>query len=423
MLNDTQCRTAKPRAKPYKMTDGNGLYLEVKPNGKKAWRYRFELREGDQVKESTYAVGDYGSAPSGETPEAAQLRKAGRVFTLAEAREERAKARALVVQGINPAHHRQASRLRQASESAVTFEVVAREWVASKDWESQTKGRRLDMFERVVFPKIGRLPIRSVTAAHVLDVLKGAAENNGLTVAAEAKRSMSGVFDLATSTLRADFDPVYPVRKAIPANKTQHKKALTKDEIGQLLADMSGHGGKVETITAFRLMWWTLTRPSETMEAKWSEFDLDAAVWRIPAERMKMRDEHVVPLPQQAVEALKVLKQLTGRHIHLFPNRDDRTRPMAVASFRQALKTVGWAGRYSPHATRTTGSTRLNEMGYSGDWVERQLGHLEPNAVRRTYNHAQHLADRVHMMQAWADMLEQLEAAATRQKPEKCAAK
>lgn len=406
MLTDTQCRNAKPKDKPYKLLDGKGLYLEVKPNGVKAWRYRFELREGTAVKESLFAIGDYVVAPRGETPEDAQERRAGGRFTLAEARDERAKARALVKQGINPAHRRQLDRIRREQESATTFEAVAKEWLALKDWEDTTKARRLDMLARVVFPKIGPLSVKSITPAHILDVLNNAAKKNGLTVAAEAKRTMSGVFELAVSTLRADIDPVYPVRKALPVNKTQHKRPLDHNEIGQLLRDVARHGGRHETIAAFRLMWLTLCRPSEAVEARWAEFDLDAAIWRIPAERMKKRKEHVVPLPRQAVDMLRALHGITGHRDHLFPHRDDRSKPMVTASFRQMLNVLGWGGKYSPHATRTTGSTRLNELGFMSDWIERQLAHAEPNAVRRTYNHAEHLPERAQMMQQWADLLD-----------------
>lgn len=152
-------------------------------------------------------------------------------------------------------------------------------------------------------------------------------------------------------------------------------------------------------------MWLTLARPSEVTEAEWSEFDLDAGIWRIPAQRMKKRKPHIVPLPTQAVELLRGMRTLTGRWQHVFVHRDSKSRPMVSASFRQMLMVLGWAGRFSPHATRTTGSTRLNELGYPSDWIERQLAHEEPNTVRRTYNHADHLAERTKMMQAWADLL------------------
>jgi len=406
MLNDTQCRNAKPKDKPYKLRDANGLYLEIKPNGVKAWRYRFELREDGKIKESVFAIGDYAAAPSGETPEEAKARRDGRRFTLAEARDERTKARALVKQGINPAQQRQLERIKRVQENATTLEAVAKEWLALKDWEEITKKRRLDMLTRVVFPTLGELPVKQVTPPLILGVLKKAAEKNGVSVMEEAKRTLFGIFELAAETFRVDANPVHQWREALPKNKTQHKRPLETVEVGQLLRDFDGHGGRHETITAFRLMWLTLVRPREAVEARWDEFDLDAALWRIPAQRMKKRKEHVVPLPTQAVDMLRALHGLTGRHTHLFPHRDDKTKPMATASFRQALKVLGWAGKYSPHATRTTGSTRLNELGYATDWIERQLSHTEPNAVRRTYNHAEHLADRARMMQQWADMLD-----------------
>lgn len=407
-LTDVQCRNAKPKATAYKLPDGRGLFLEIKPNGTKAWRYRFELAHGTTRRESTYAIGDYTAAPSGESADDAALRRAGGRFTLAEARLERDKARALVKQGINPAHHRQLEKIKRAQAHADTFEAVATDWLALKDWEEKTKARTLDMLTRVVFPKIGALPVRSITPAHVLDVLQTAHKKNGPTVAAAARRAMSGVFSLAISTLRADVDPVQPVRNALPPNKTQHKEALSPDQIGQLLRDIDAHGGRHETLTAFRLMWLTLCRPSEAVEAEWSEFDLDAALWRIPAARMKKRKAHIIPLPRQAVDMLRALQGLTGRYRHLFPHRDDRTKPMVVASFRQMLKERGWSGKYSPHATRTTGSTRLNELEFPRDWIERQLAHDEPNNVRRTYNHADYLSQRAGMMQQWADLLEAL---------------
>ncbi len=202
------------------------------------------------------------------------------------------------------------------------------------------------------------------------------------------------------------------MRKALPANKTQHKRPLTAEEVGQLLRDLAGYERNFQTVAAFRLMWLTLCRPNEVMGARWEEIDLDAAIWRIPAERMKKRKEHVMPLPRQAVELLRKMQGFTGHRGHVFPNRDDRTKPMTDATMRQALKYLSWSGKYSPHATRTTGSTRLNELGFPADWIERQLAHAEPNSVRRTYNHADYLADRAKMMQQWADMLDSWQSGA-----------
>ena len=390
MLTDTHCRNAKPRPKLYRLTDHRGLCLEVKPSGVKDWRYRFTL-EG---KASMFALGEYPAV------------------SLAEARDRCEAARQLVKQGINPAQQRQIDRIKQASDAEITFEKVAREWLQTKDWEDVTKNRRLDMLERVVFGEIGQMPIRAITPAHVLGILQHTAKRGAPTVAAEARRTMSAVFEYAVATLRADSDPVWPVRKALPANKTQHKTALTTEQIGKLLNDFDNHRCTFQINYCMQLMWWTLARPSEVSEAEWTEIDLDRAQWRIPAERMKARKEHVVPLPTQAVKMLRGLQAITGQRKHVFPGRDNRNTPMSVASLRQALKVLGWAGTYSPHATRTTGSTRLNEMGYRPDAIEAQLAHSDQNNVRRAYNHATYFEERQVMMQDWADHLVQWRAAA-----------
>ncbi|WP_323011757.1 tyrosine-type recombinase/integrase [Castellaniella sp.] len=384
MLTDAHCRNAKPRDKLYRLNDHRGLYLEVKPSGVKAWRYRYTL----SGKASMYALGNYSEV------------------TLSQARELCEAARKLVKQGINPAQQRQLDRVRRASEAKNTFEAVAREWLQTKDWKDVTKDRRLDMLTRVVFPSIGKMPVRDVTPAHVLGILQATVKRGAPSVAAEARRTMSAVFEFAVATLRADTDPVWPVRKAIPVNKTQHKTALTVEQIGKLLRDFDNHRCTFQVNYCMQLMWWTLVRPSEAAEAEWSEFDLAAATWSIPARRMKAKKAHTVPLPNQAVEMLKGLHMLTGGRRNLFPGRDNRNGPMSVASLRQALKVLGWSGVYSPHATRTTGSTRLNEMGYRPDAIEAQLAHADQNNVRRAYNHATYFDERRAMMQDWADHLE-----------------
>jgi len=391
MLTDAHCRAAKPKDKLYRINDHRGLYLEIKPNGVKAWRYRFKFAE----KASWYALGDYPSV------------------SLSDAREKCNEARKLVKQGINPVQNRQIERIKREQDAENTFEVIAKEWLALKSWEPVTKARRLDMLERVVFPAIGKLPVRQITSAHVLSILTKTVNRGAPTVAAEAKRTMSAVFELAVATLRADTDPVWPVRKSLPPNKTQHKRALSATEVGKLLADFDSHGGNFQTIYAFRLMWLTLTRANETVQAEWPEFDLERKIWTIPKERMKARREHVLPLPPQAVKLLEALKPITGHRRHVFPNRDDGDRPMADAALRQALKKLGWATKYSPHGTRTTGSTRLNELGYRADAIEAQLAHAEPNSVRRAYNHATYMDERREMMQAWADKLDQWKAEAS----------
>jgi len=384
LLTDAHCRSAKPREKLYRLNDQRGLYLEVKPTGVKAWRYRFALNG----KSSMIGLGDYPAV------------------RLSEARERSEAARKLVKEGVNPAQQRQLDRVRQANEATNTFDVIAKEWLQTKDWEDITKNRRLDMLERVVFPNIGKLPVCEVTSAQILNILQSTFKRGAPSVAAEARRTMSAVFEYAVATLRADSDPVWPVRKALPTNKTQHKTALTTDQIGKLLRDFDNHRCSFQLNYCIQLMWWTLGRPSEVAEAEWEEFDLEAAIWRVPSRRMKARKEHIVPLPHQAIQMLKVLHGITGNRTHLFPGRDNRQMPMAVASMRQALKVLGWSGKYSPHGTRTTGSTRLNELGYRPDAIEAQLAHADQNNVRRAYNHATYFDERRLMMQDWADHLD-----------------
>lgn len=280
-ISDAALRAAKPSTKPYKLSAGGGLYLEVKPNGSKLWRWKYRLLG----KENRAALGSYPK------------------LLLRDAREATESARKLVELGIHPSQQKRLDRIKVGHEHANSFEAVAREWVALRDWQEVTKARRLNMLERVVFPHVGDLPVRQVQSIQVLDILKRADKNNGNSVAYEAKRTMSAIFEFAVSTLRADVDPVHPVRKALAPNKTQHKRPLASSEIGELLRDVDGHGGYYQIPVAFWLMWLTLARPSEVIEAEWSEFDLDKALWRIPAERMKKRKEHLIPFRRAAVVA------------------------------------------------------------------------------------------------------------------------
>lgn len=383
--SDLTLRALKPKEKSYKFSVGDSLYLEVTPKGSKLWRWKYRL----DGKENRYSIGDYPTV------------------TLKEAREAAGAARKLVKQGVHPAKQKRLDRIKTVYDQANTFEAIAKEWIALKDWEEVTRKRRLDMLKRVVFPTIGEMPLREITPPVILEILQTAAKNNGPSVMAEAKRTMYGIFELAAETFRVDSNPVHQWREALPKNKTQHKEALSKAEIGQLLRDIDTHGGNYQTICAFKLMWLTLARPSEVVEAEWAEFDLDAAIWRIPAKRMKKRKEHVVPLPTQAVKLLLGMYTITGDKKHLFPHRDDRAKPMVAASFRQMLKKLGWSGTYCPHATRTTGSTRLNDMRFAPDWIECQLSHAEPNVVRRSYNRNDYLEQRAGMMQQWADFLDE----------------
>lgn len=413
MLTELEIRSAKPKQKPYKLTDGKGLYLEVMPTGRKFWRYRFEVQEGGVRKESRITLGEHVSAPSGEKDEDRQRRMAGGFLTASEAREERLKARALVKQGISPVQQRHVDRLKADAMKAHTLRSVTDEWLALQGWEPITKKRTLQMLERVVYPQLGDLPLSQITGQMILDVLKTSASTNGVTVMAQARRTLFKVFRFGEETFRVSVNPVLLWENSLPKNKTQLKESLSPDEVGRLLLAVSRWGGRYETVNAFMLMWWTLCRSIEACEAKWSEFDLDAGLWRIPADRMKARREHVSPLPRQALQMLEAMKPLTGRGEFVFGNRDARySKPMPTGTFRQMLKALGWSGKYSPHGTRVTGSTILNGLGYRVDAIEAQLAHADQNKLRAVYNKQDYLMERREMLQAWADLLDKWRSAA-----------
>ena len=385
MLTDMRCRTAKPRERLYRLNDRDGLYLEVKPNGVKAFRYRFKLGG----KESMMGLGEYPVTP------------------LSEAREKAQAARKLVKDGINPVQQKQLDKVRQELDRRNTLELIAVEWLATKDWEDITKKRRLDMLRRVVFPMLGKLPVRDITAHQVLAILQ-ATHIRAPTVAAEAKRTLSSIFQFAVATLRADIDPVWPVRNALPKNKTQHKTALSKEQVGKLLREIGEHRGNFMTVQAFRLLWYTLLRANEVAAAEWSEIDLEKRVWTIPAERMKARRPHSIYLTDQALEIFKGMQPQTGKYKYVFTGRDSKQKPLAIATFRQLLYKNGGAGTYSPHGTRTTGSTMLHEMGHRSELIEAQLAHIDQNQVRRTYNHTDYFSERAKMMQEWCDFIDEI---------------
>jgi integrase len=404
VLTDTRIRNAKPATKPYKLTDGAGLYVEVRPTGARLLRYRYRVGG----KENVFALGEYAKAPETETRKEAETRRAGGRFTLAEARAERDRCRGLVKQGIHPAHERKLETLKREHEGANTFEAVAREWIAQKapHWTTRTKTQRERLFEREVFPAIGSLPIRQVTPAHVLGILKRL-EREAPAFANLAQQAIGATFRLAVSTLRVDHDPTPALRGAIRTPPTQHKTPLQAHEIAEFFTRLEAYPS-FTTRCALRLAWFTLVRTNEALGAKWSEFDLDKAEWRIAPERMKMRNPHVVPLSRQSIELLTRLHAVSGDGEYLFPNRSDRRKPAAITLLNKAVSSMGYAGKFSPHGIRTTGSTVLNELGFRSDLIERTLAHVERNKTRASYNQAELLPERKLLMQSWADHLDAL---------------
>jgi integrase len=391
-LTDTKIRNAKPTDKPYSLQDGSGLFLQVRPSGAKFWRYRYWLTPD---KDGLYTIGEYPAV------------------SLSEARRERERARELVKQGINPTHEKKTEKLRQAVSRANTFEAVTREWLEIKAAKvvPYTLKQMTSAFEQNVFPKIGRLPIRSVTAAHLLDILQTMEKRGAASYAIQLRQWCSAVFRRAVVTLRADGDPAAALAGALHRPKINHSKPMSKDEIGDFLARLRNYGGNRTTVLSLRLILYLFVRTVELRKAAWLEFDLaaTAAEWRIPGERMKMRRIHVVPLPRQAIEILEELRRITGAGTWLFPNFRRPDDVMSATTINRALENMGYnSGLWTGHDFRATASTQLYEMGYRTEWIERQLAHVEENKTKAAYNHAEYLTERRQMLQSWADWIDQI---------------
>ena len=385
-LTDTAVRNAKAQAKPYKLPDGGSLFLLVTPAGSKLWRYRYRIAGTENL----YAIGDYPAVG------------------LQQARELRDAARRLVKEGIHPSQHRKAARLVTATDAASTLEAVAREWIDQNraHWSPYYLQQVETILGADVFPKLGGLPIRAVTAAHLLGILKDIQKRDAPSIALLVRQWMSAVFRYAVATLRADSDPAAALRGAVRKPKTQHKRPLAQKELGLFLERLNASQSGLQVTTALRLLLLTFVRPGELRGAHWSEFDLDAAEWRIPAARMKMGEPHVVPLSRQAVKLVRALKAAEGKRPQLFPNIRDPKREMSPTTLNRALERMGYAGHFSAHGFRATASTLLNELGYKADVIERQLAHRERNKVRASYNQASYMSERKKMMQDWANYLD-----------------
>ena len=409
LLSDAKIRTEKPAKSPRKLRDGRNLYLVVLPSGRKVWRIRYRKPGGA---DTYFTFGEHCRPPSGETPDAAKGRKESGRLTLSEARLECERLRGLVRQGLHLSRHKKALRAARDAESANTFEVVAREWIEKQQkWSAKYRKQVTGGLERDVFPVLGDLPMREITAHQVL-VLLQETEKRATTMAKLEKQWIGQVFRYAVGTLRADSDPTSALRGALISHKVEHHRALAQDEIPGFLKDLSLYGGNRPTVIALQLLLLTFVRPGELRQAKWSEFDLDKGEWRIPAVRMKMNEIHIVPLPRQAVELVRELHLFTGNQEWLFPNIRRPKICMTETTLNRALERMGYNGKgtigFSAHGFRATASTLLNEFNFRPDVIERQLAHKERNQSRASYNRAMYLPERRKMMQAWADYLDSL---------------
>ncbi|MCG7870244.1 MAG: integrase arm-type DNA-binding domain-containing protein [Candidatus Thiodiazotropha taylori] len=389
-LTDTQVKNAKPEARPYRKADGQGMYLLVKPNGTKLWR--FDYRIGGTRK--TISFGVYPDVK------------------LKEARNRRSEARELVANGVDPSLHRQIQKEATGSNS---FESVAREWFTKNKatWTESHGSRILRRLEMDIFPWIGNRPIGEIKAPELLRALRRVENRGAVETAHRIQQNCGQVFRYAVATGRAERDPTGDLKGALPPVKAKHHASIIDPvEIGKLLKAIDGYEGHFITKCALQLAPLVFVRPGELRHAEWSEIDEKAKEWRIPAEKMKMRETHIVPLSEQALAILEELKPLTGRGKYLFPGIRSSARPMSENTVNGALRRLGYTKEeMTGHGFRSIASTHLNEMGFwNRDAIERQLAHAERNNIRAAYNYAEHLPERKKMMQAWSDYLMQLKA-------------
>ncbi len=383
-LTDVKIRQAKAVDKVLKLTDGNGLYLEVKPNGSKLWRYRYKIAG----KENLYAIGDYPNV------------------SLQDARKAREDARELVKQGQHPSHVRKATTARQIGENAATFKSVAEEWIAKKKlgWSAY----HLKQIERGmlvdVYPFIGRRPLRSITANDILHLLNRVVDRGAETVAINIRQWCSAVFRFGVATLRAEFDPVSALRGSIIRPPVQNAEAMSREQLKLFLLKLRNYGGLRTTLLAIRFMALTFVRTVEMRRGAWAEVNFDDALWVIPGDKMKKRRVHMVPLSRQALAVLRELHTITGAGENMFPNSRRPDDVMSATTINRAMEYLGIP--FSGHDFRATASTHLHEMGWDSRLVEMQLAHAESNKTKAAYNHAAYLSARKDMMQVWADYLD-----------------
>lgn len=394
-LSDAAAKQARPKIKPYKLSDEKGMYLEVMPNGSKYWRLKYRFLD----KEKRLALGVYPTV------------------SLRQAREKRDDARKQIADGSDPSQLRRAVKRAKRIAAANNFEVVAREWLENirAKWTPDHYGYTLRRFETYSFPEIGQLPISEIDAPTLLTMVRKIEAHGTIETAHKVTRACGQVFRYAIAAGKCLGNPAGDLRGALKAKPTpEHMAALSVTELPNLLRKISTYGsdgGELQTQYALRLLALTFVRTGELREAEWSEFDLDAAIWRIPATRMKAKAPHLVPLAHQAVTLLRELHLITGSYRFVFPGRVP-AKPMSKNTVLFALYRMGYRSRMTGHGFRAVASTQLNEMGFDADAIERQLAHAERNKVRAAYHRTQYLPERTVMMQRWADYLDRMEVGA-----------
>jgi integrase len=385
-LTDIKVRTAKPKDKPYRLADGNGLHLYLHPNGGKYWRMRYRWAG----KEKQLALGVY--------PD----------IGLADARARCGEARKVLAHGGDPSETKKEVKREILVRHANSFESVAREWIDARGaaWTERYTGFLVSRLERDILPKLGTRPIKDITAPELLAVLRVIEKRGALELAQRAMQTCGQIFMYGIATGRADRNPAADLRGALKTHVKKNYAHLKEVDLPEFLQKLDAYDGSRQTKLAVQMLMHTFVRTTELRGATWDEIDFGKAEWRITAERMKMRRPHIVPLSKQVLEMLQELQQLNGTWQYVFPQEHKPIKHMSENAVLYALYRMGYHNRTTGHGFRHTASTILNENGFNADHIERQLAHVEGNKVRGAYNHAQYLPERRKMMQWWSNYVD-----------------
>lgn len=386
-LPETAIRGAKPKDTPYKLYDEGGLVLLVRPSGTKVWQYPYKFNG----KYNILTIGQYGNTE-------------GKI-SLTDARRLKDEAKALLKKGVDPNIKKKSDHQQKVTESANTFEVVARDWYKKQVWAPKHAKNILSRLEKDVFSVIGWKPIADVNVRDIMQVLGNISERGALDVAKRINQYCTAIFDHAILQGFCDMNPAQGRSKYIQTKEVENRDHLKEDDLPEFMQMLEDPQHKSLMQLAVKLLSLTLVRPGELRGAEWSEFKLKEKLWIIPASRMKMKREHATPLSHQALRTLDEIRAITGNGKLLFPGKVRITQPVSdVALIKTVRKLTNQ--KATPHGFRHTASTILNEQGFNSDHIEKQLAHVEKSKVRGTYNKAIYLEDRKKMLQHWADFLD-----------------
>lgn len=392
-LTNTQCKNSKADTKPIKLSDGGGMFLLVQPNGNKYWRLKYRF----MGKEKLLALGVYPR------------------MSLAEAREKREEAKKELDAGRDPAEVKKLAKIETQKDYENNFENVTREWHKQKihTWNPKHAENILKRMEVNIFPHIGNRPIKAITPQEILVAVKKVETRGARDLAHRLMQTSGQVFRYAVATGRANRDITADLKGALQPAKSVGYAHLNEKELPAFIKKLERYeqdfGGRLLTKLAFKLLVLTFVRSGEIRGALWGEFDFSKAQWKIPASRMKMKEDHIVPLSTQSIAILKELQNITGHCQFVFPSQNNPRSIMSENTFLRVLDVLGYKGKATGHGFRSTASTILNEHGFRPDVIERQLAHAERNQIRAAYNHAEYMPERIEMMQWWGDYLDNLQ--------------